>query len=111
MNVCITAKAATIDAPVEERFGRSPYFIIIDEDTEEITSIANEHAETMGGAGPKSAQILINRSVKTLITGQIGGNAQKALNAAGIMVYRYKEGGSVKEALSLYRQNKLERLL
>lgn len=111
MNVCITAKEATIDALVEERFGRSPYFIIIDEDTEKITPIVNEHAEAMGGVGPKSAQILVNNNVKILITGQIGGNAQRALNAAGIMVYSYKEGGSVKEALSLYRQNKLDQLL
>jgi predicted Fe-Mo cluster-binding NifX family protein len=109
--ICITAKGTTIDAMVEQRFGRTPYFIFTDENGSLVEAVTNENADAMGGVGPKSAQVLISHGAGVLITGQIGGNARRALEAAGIEVYSFGGAGTVKEALAGFRENKLQRLL
>ncbi len=111
MMLCITAKGSTMDAPVEERFGRSPYLILIDTDTGTETSIQNPGADAAGGVGPRTVQLLVNHGVKAVVTGQVGGNAASALQAAGIDAYQYRAGGTVRDALALYRAGKLTRLL
>ena len=36
MKVCVTATANNLDAPVDPRFGRCAYFLLIDPDTNEV---------------------------------------------------------------------------
>jgi len=86
MKVCITAQGATPDALVDERFGRAPYFILMDTETGSWEALENPFAAGGGGVGPKAAQLLIAHGAKAVITGQVGGNAQEVLSAAGIVV-------------------------
>ena len=109
MKICITAQGSTLDAPVEERFGRAPYFMIIDTETGSSEAIENQFAGATGGVGPKSAQLLIDRKVTALVSGMVGGNAREALKAAGISMFTYRAGGSVKDALEQFTGSKLER--
>ncbi len=48
-------------------------------------------------------------NVKALISGQVGGNAQEVLAAAGIAMYTYNAGGSVKDAFDQFTNNTLVR--
>ena len=66
-------------------------------------------ADGGGGVGPKAAQVLIANNVKALVSGQVGGNAQEVLAAAGIAMYTYRAGGSVKDALDQFTKNTLVR--
>jgi len=109
MKVCITARGATPDAKVEERFGRAPYFIIMDSETETFEAVANPFADGAGGVGPKAAQLIIDRKAGALISGMLGGNARAVLESAGIALYSYRAGGSVRDALQEFRNNTLER--
>jgi predicted Fe-Mo cluster-binding NifX family protein len=109
MKICITSQGSTLDAPVEERFGRAPYFMIIDTETGSSEAIENPFAGATGGVGPKAAQLLIARKVAALVSGMVGGNAREVLMAAGIQMYTYQSGGSVKDALEQFTNNKLER--
>jgi predicted Fe-Mo cluster-binding NifX family protein len=109
MKICITSQGSTLDAPVEERFGRAPYFMIIDTETGSAEAIENQFAGATGGVGPKAAQLLIARKVAALVSGMVGGNAREVLMAAGIQMYTYRVGGSVKDALEQFNNNKLER--
>jgi predicted Fe-Mo cluster-binding NifX family protein len=109
MKVCFTAKGATLDSPTEERFGRAPYFIIVESDNGSFEAIPNPYADGAGGVGPKAAQILIAHNVKALISGQVGGNAREVLDAAGIAMYTYNGGGPVKEAVDKFTNNTLIR--
>jgi len=111
MKICITAKGNTLDAQVEERFGRAPYFIFADEDGSLIEEVANANTNATGGVGPKSVQVIIDHDASTLITGQMGGNAQTALESAGIAVYQYRDSGSVSDAIALFKEDKLKRIL
>lgn len=109
MKVCITSKGATLDSPAEERFGRAPYFIIIESETGAFEAIQNPLVDGAGGVGPKAAQVLISHDVKALISGMVGGNAREALAAAGIAMYTYRDGGTVKDAFDKFTASTLER--
>jgi len=111
MILCVTAKENGIDAPVEERFGRAPYFIIVDDESGAETSISNAAAAGAGGVGIRAAQTMVDNGVKVLITGQVGGNANTTLSAAGIEVYEYRAGGSVKDAIAAFKAGTLVRIL
>jgi len=111
MKICVTAKGSGIDAQVEERFGRAPYFVFIDEESGDAQTVQNAGAGGAGGVGIKSAQTMVDNDAKVVITGQVGGNANSALSAAGIAVYEYRAGGSVKDAVAAYRAGKLPRIL
>ncbi|WP_246269836.1 NifB/NifX family molybdenum-iron cluster-binding protein [Methanofollis tationis] len=111
MKICVTAKESGIDAQVEERFGRAPYFVFIDEETGDAATVLNTGAGGAGGVGIKSAQIMVDNGAKVVITGQVGGNANSALSAAGIAVYTYRAGGSVKDAVAAYQAGTLQRIL
>jgi len=44
-----------------------------------------------------------------LISGQVGGNAREVLASAGISMYTYRTGGSVKDAFDQFTKNSLVR--
>ena len=108
MKVCFTAKGTTLDALMEERFGRAPYFIIIESGTGSFEAIQNPFADGGGGVGPKAAQVLIANNVNALVSGQVGGNAQEVLAAAGIAMYTYRTGKSVRDAFDQFTKKTLE---
>jgi predicted Fe-Mo cluster-binding NifX family protein len=108
MKLCFTAKGATLDSHSEDRFGRAPYFIIVESENGSFEAIQNPYADGAGGVGPKAAQVLIAHDVKALISGQVGGNAREVLAAAGIAMYTYRAGGTVKDAFDQFTKNTLE---
>jgi len=110
MKVCITAQGATLDAKVEDRFGRAPYFIIADSETGSFEAIANPFKDGSGGVGPKSAQLIIDHQAGALVSGLLGGNAKSVLDSAGITQYVYRDGGTVSAALDAFRKNALDRV-
>lgn len=109
MKICFTAQGATLESPAEDRFGRAPYFIVVESENGSFEAIRNPYADGGGGVGPKAAQILIANNVKALVSGQVGGNAREVLAAAGIAMYSYKAGGSVKDALDRFTKDALVR--
>lgn len=109
MKLCFTAKGATLESLSEDRFGRAPYFIIVESENGSFEAIQNLYADGAGGVGPKAAQVLIAQDVKALISGQVGGNAKEVLVAAGIAMYVYKAGGTVKDAFDQFTKNTLVR--
>ncbi len=109
MKVCFTAQGATLESPAEDRFGRAPYFIVVESENGSFEAIKNPYADGGGGVGPKAAQVLIAQNVKAMVSGQVGGNAKEVLVAAGIAMYTYRGGGSVKDALDQFIKNTLTR--
>lgn len=105
MKVCITSQGATPDAFLDERFGRAPYFIFMDTTTNTCDAYANPYAGSGGGVGPKAAQILIEHEAKAVITGQVGGNAQEVLAAAGISIHTVPKNKTVRQAFEEFRES------
>ena len=41
MKLCITSTGETLESRVDERFGRAPYFLIVDRETKEFHAVKN----------------------------------------------------------------------
>jgi predicted Fe-Mo cluster-binding NifX family protein len=103
MKLCITADGKGLDAKVEEMFGRSPYFVIVDTETSQTKSIANTAMRSGHGAGIGATQIISDEGAEALLTGIVGPNAFAALKAARIKVFEgASEFDSVKIALEKF---------
>ena len=86
MRIAVAASGNDLKSEVDERFGRAPWFLIVDTETGDVEAIENDGASQMSGAGPKAAQMIASRSVDCLVAGHIGPNAFAALAAHGIDV-------------------------
>jgi predicted Fe-Mo cluster-binding NifX family protein len=109
MRICIPSKGPEPGDLVDERFGRAPYYLLYDNESEAIESHKNPAAEGMGGVGPRAAQFLLDKNVNVLITARVGGNALGALKAGGIIILLYEEAGrTVSDAISAYKRGGLK---
>jgi predicted Fe-Mo cluster-binding NifX family protein len=109
MKICISACGKDPDSEVDSQFGRCNYFVIIDPETESITSIPNPGSETSGGAGIRAAEAIAGAGVDTLLTGSVGPNSFSILSEAGIETYSGIRG-TVSFALREYQSGKLSLL-
>ena len=107
MKICISATGNSLDATVDPRFGRASYFIVVDSDTMDFETVVNSAVGAMHGAGIQAAQTIANKGVKVVITGNVGPNAFKALNSAGIKIV-VGAYGTVRESLEKYKKGELK---
>lgn len=111
MKVAITADGEKLHSKVDQRFGRCPYFIVMDVKGNEIgtfDAIKNEGAEQGHGAGIKAAEQMGELKVEAVITGQLGPNATKVLSELGIKAY--SGAGVITDVLDQFVENKLEEI-
>jgi len=86
MKVAVTAAEPQLDAQVDPRFGRCPFFVIVETDNLSLEAIDNANQALGQGAGIQSARLLAERGVKYVLTGNCGPNAHQTLTAANIGV-------------------------
>ena len=103
MKVCITAQAAGLEAPVERRFARAPFFVFVDMVTGEVHSVANALCTGHGGVGPRVVEFVAEYGAEALVTGRLGENADRTLRAARIPAYAVTGEKTVGEALEAFR--------
>jgi predicted Fe-Mo cluster-binding NifX family protein len=101
MKVAVTAVGGDLDAEVDPRFGRAPYFVVVETDDMSFEAVENVAADAMGGAGPRAAQTIADAGAKAVLTGNCGPNAHRTLQAAGIAVV-VGVAGTVREAVERY---------
>jgi len=105
MKIAISATGNGPTEQMDSRFGRCPFFVTFDTETEEFDSFENPAATAAGGAGPAAARELAKNNIELVITGHVGTNAEQALSAAAIKVVT-DNTGTVQEVLDAYLQNK-----
>jgi len=102
MRIAITATGPTLEDNVDPRFGRCPYFIIVDPKTLEFETLENSSAMAGGGAGISTGQMITEKGVEAVLTGNCGPNAHQVLSAAGLQVIT-GVSGTVKDAIEEYK--------
>ncbi|MGB2601678.1 MAG: NifB/NifX family molybdenum-iron cluster-binding protein [Candidatus Omnitrophota bacterium] len=107
MKICITAQGNDLEAQVDPRFGRCQYFVITDTDTDETDVLENSNKDGMGGVGVQSGQLMAEKQVKVVLTGNVGPNAFQTLQAGGIEVIT-GVSGKVKEAIEKYKKGEFK---
>lgn len=109
MKIAICAQGTGLESPVDERFGRAPYFVLVDEKGTVLESLENPAASSAQGAGISAAQALINRQVNAVLTGRVGPKAFRTLKAAKVKIYT-GVAGTVKDTLEKYTRGQLSEL-
>jgi predicted Fe-Mo cluster-binding NifX family protein len=107
MKICISASSASLDADVDSRFGRCPYFVIVDSETMEFNAISNDSINAAHGAGIQAAQTVANIGVNVVITGNVGPNSFNVLSASGIKIVT-GASGNIREAVEKYKKGQLK---
>lgn len=107
MRIAVTAVQPRLDAEMDPRFGRCPFFVIVETDNLSFEAIDNE-AQALGqGAGIQAARLLADRGVKYVLTGNCGPNAHQTLTAAGIGVI-VGCAGTVRSAVEQFTAGRLQ---
>jgi predicted Fe-Mo cluster-binding NifX family protein len=92
MKVAVSATEDNLDAQIDPRFGRCPYFIIVDTESLKFEAIPNTSANASTGAGIQAAQAVTEKGVEAVITGSVGPSASQTLSASGIKIITGAEG-------------------
>jgi len=95
-----------LDAAIDPRFGRCSYFVLVDTDDMTFEAVENRNSMLGGGAGIQSAQLMAQKGVKAVLTGNCGPNAHEALRAAGIDVV-IGCSGPVSEVVARFKSGQL----
>ena len=81
MKLAISSIGPGLNDRIEPRFGRCPYFILVDTETMKSVAIPNPNMSLGGGAGIQSAQLMAEKGVTTVLTGNCGPNGPKPTSA------------------------------
>ncbi|HOL96694.1 MAG TPA: NifB/NifX family molybdenum-iron cluster-binding protein [bacterium] len=107
MKVAFTTSGNDLQAPFDNRFGRAPYFLIYDLETDTFEVIDNrQNRDAAHGAGIQAAETVARAGAGAVVTGHCGPKAFRVLAAAGIKIF-YTQAPSVAKALEQYRAGTL----
>ena len=107
MKIAISATGPSLDDEVDPRFGRCPYFIIIDPDTMQFEALENANVMASGGAGISTGQMIASKGVQAVLTGNCGPNAYQVLSAAGLQVIT-GVAGKIRDAIEAYKSGQFQ---
>ena len=105
--IALTVGSPGLNVEVEPRFGRSAFILLVDPDTMVWESLANPGSDARGGAGIQVAQLLSDRGIGDVVSGEFGPKAYEALEAAGITMHRCGPGTTARKAVELFKTGKL----
>ena len=112
MKIAVSSTGKDIEDEVDSRFGRCPYFLVVeakkDEGISDVKVIENTTSEQMGGAGITAGQIISNEKPDAVITVNIGPKALQVLGKFGIEIYFAK--GNIRQAVEDLIEGKLEKV-
>jgi len=106
MKIAIPVDDKKMEASVCISFGRTPYFMINDTESNESIFIDNSAAASQGGAGIKAAQLLVDHKADVLLTPRCGENAAEVIKAADIKMYKTMPG-SARDNINAFTEGKL----
>jgi predicted Fe-Mo cluster-binding NifX family protein len=107
MKIAVSTSGTDLSSPVEPRFGRCSYYLIVDTETMAFEVISNMALRSAHGAGIQAAQLVASTGVKAVLTGNVGPNAYGALSASSIQVVSGVTG-TVREAVERFKRGELQ---
>ena len=107
MKIAITAEGKELSSEIDLRFGRAKVLLVVDTDTGDFQAHDNTvNLNAAHGAGIQAGQDIANLGVEAVITGNVGPNAFKTLNAANVKVF-LAEKQTVQQAIDSYKAGEL----
>jgi len=108
MKIAVTAQEKELSSEIDLRFGRAKWLIVVDTETGDFEvhdNVVNLNA--VQGAGIQTGQNIANLGVEAVITGNVGPNAFKTLNAANVKIF-LAEKQTFQEAIDSFKAGKLK---
>ena len=108
MKIAITAQGNELSSEIDLRFGRAKWIIVVDSETGDFAAHDNVvNLNAVQGAGIQTGQNIANLGVEVVITGNVGPNAFKTLNTAGVKIF-LAEKQTVQNAIDSLKAGKLK---
>ena len=108
MKVVIASQGLDMSSPIDLRFARANYFLLVDTDSAEITAIVdNQHTDLLHEAWDQAAHTVVMLGAEALISSNVGPKAFDILSAGGVCICTGADG-TVAEALKQFKAGKLE---
>lgn len=109
MKIVIPVDENNINTNVCVSFGRAPYFFIYNSEDKEKIFIENTSKDSLGGAGIKASQQLLDNKIDILITFRCGENAENVLSEGKVKIYK-AEFSKANDNITAFLDNKLKLL-
>jgi predicted Fe-Mo cluster-binding NifX family protein len=109
MKVCIPTMESNLDSQVSPFFGRAPFLLFFDLDTERVKVFSNPGVQAFRGAGIATSQTVVSEQAKVVIGGNFGPNAFSFLQSSGIKVYQALNL-TARQAITKYQKGELEEM-
>ena len=108
MKIAITAQEKELSSEIDLSFGRAKWLIVVDTESGDFRAHDNAvNLNAVQGAGIQTGQNIANLGVEAVITGNVGPNAFKTLNAADIKIF-LAEKQTVQDAIDSFKAGKLK---
>ena len=108
MKLAISIQGSEPNAPIALRFGRAPFFRIVDTEAGlQVTVDNSEAVNAAQGAGIQTAQNLARLGVQTVLTGHLGPKASNALQVANIKTYSVSGDSTFEKAVQDFLAGRL----
>lgn len=108
MKLAVTSLGETLESPVDQRFGRTRFFVLYDTDEESWSAHSNQqNLNAPQGAGIQAGQKVAELGAEVVVTGHCGPKAFATLKAGNIDVCT-GASGTVMEAISAFSKGTLK---
>jgi predicted Fe-Mo cluster-binding NifX family protein len=106
MKICFPVQEDEgINSAVYNHFGSAPIFVVVDTDTNNLSTINNrDQHHSHGACNPMKA--LDNQKVDAIVVGGIGAGALTRLNQMGIIVHR-SQASTIQENMAMFASQSL----
>jgi len=108
MKIAITSQGKELSSEVDLRFGRAKFLLVVGTESDDFEVHDNElNLNAVQGAGIQTGQNIANLGVEAVITGNVGPNAFKTLNAAKVKIF-LADKQTVADAIETFKAGKLK---
>jgi predicted Fe-Mo cluster-binding NifX family protein len=102
MRIAITSTGDNPESKIDSRFGRCAYFVIYDTENKSTEYIPNPNKENIEGAGPASVQLLAEKKVQQVISGEFGAKVKSIFDQLKIQLIVINDSSkTIKEIIEL----------
>jgi predicted Fe-Mo cluster-binding NifX family protein len=107
MKLVVTSQGTTLQSPLDPRFGRAKYFLLVDTETGAFSAVDNSvNLNAAQGAGIQAGKKVTELGVDVLITGHVGPKAFSTLQAGNVRIYT-GASGTIADALEQFKAGRL----
>jgi len=87
MKIAIAASGSDKGSLIDPRFGRCPFFALVETETDQLEFVKNEATQAFRGAGISAAQLVVDKGAEAIVSGNLGPKAAQVLTQAGIKLF------------------------